>query len=102
MSRYINADTLRHKVLYFADARNLNGNHEQAKAYNHCLCMIDEQKTADVVEVVHGKWKRVIADFSDGSHCYVYECECGMRMFERWNFCPNCGADMRGGHNERE
>ena len=47
--RHINADALRHRVLYFADARNLNGNHEQAKAYNHCLCMIDEQKTADVV-----------------------------------------------------
>ena len=48
--RYIDADALRHRVLYFADARNLNGNHEQAKAYNHCLIMIDESKTADVVD----------------------------------------------------
>lgn len=55
MSRFINADALRYRVLYFADARNLNGNHEQAKAYNHCICMIDEQKTADVVEVVRCK-----------------------------------------------
>lgn len=55
MSRYIDADALRHRVLYFADARNLNGNHEQAKAYNHCLIMIDESKTVDVVEVVRCK-----------------------------------------------
>ena len=52
MPRYIDADDLRQRVLYFADARNLNGNHEQAKAHNHCLCMIDEQKTADVREVI--------------------------------------------------
>lgn len=55
MSRYIDADALRHNILYFADATNLNGNHEQAKAYNHCLIMIDESKTADVVEVVRCK-----------------------------------------------
>ena len=50
MTRYINADELRHNILYFADVKNLNGNHEQAKAYNHCLIMIDESKTVDVVK----------------------------------------------------
>ena len=49
MARYIDADALRHNILYFADAKNLNGNHEQAKAYNHCLIMIDESKTVEVV-----------------------------------------------------
>lgn len=74
MSRYIDADDLRHRVLYFADARNLNGNHEQAKAYNHCLIMIDESKTADVVEVVRCEdcryWKNrfdvMVCNLTDG------------------------------------
>ena len=83
MSIYINADSLRHRVLYFADARNLNGNHEQAKAYNHCLCMIDDEPSADVVEVVRCKdckWYGIDELKKDGSLdrrykpsvCYLY------------------------------
>lgn len=49
MSRYIDADALREKVLYHADTMNHEGNHEQAKAFNYCLCMIDDMPTADVV-----------------------------------------------------
>ena len=103
MSRYIDADALRHRVLYFADARNLNGNHEQAKAYNHCLCMIDEQKTADVQEVVHGEWKKM------DKHGRNIQCSiCGNTLNLHGvnagrgdaNFCPNCGADMRGGADD--
>lgn len=55
MSRYIDAYALREKVLYHADTMNHAGNHEQAKAFNYCLCMIDDMPTADVVEVVRCK-----------------------------------------------
>lgn len=58
MSRYIDADALRHRVLYWADSKNLQGNHEQAKAFNYCLCMIDDTPTADVVK--KEKWDRLL------------------------------------------
>lgn len=70
MSRYIDADDLRHRILYFADAKNLNGNHEQAKAYNHCLIMIDESKTVDVVQCKDCK------HFHDGIYNGEYWIEC--------------------------
>ena len=89
--RYIDADALRHMVLYFADANNLDGNHEQTKAYNHCICMIDDRKTADVRENVHGEW---VLDHPS----QLWECtNCHEREIRTTDFCPWCGADMRKG-----
>ena len=95
MERYIDADDLRHRVLYFADARNLNGNHEQAKAYNHCLCMIDEQKTANAV-LVELKNVREMIDKYCNRYCNFYkyyfgrfkDADVAMEHLERK--CENC------------
>ena len=70
MAKYINADELRHKILYFADVKNLNGNHEQAKAYNHCLIMMDELKTVDIVS---GEWDEVRHECWDAGHNFAGE-----------------------------
>ena len=45
--------------------------------------------SADVQPVVHGEWK-----WRNGGECS----KCGFHNdnFD-YNFCPNCGADMRGG-----
>ncbi|MBQ1292584.1 MAG: hypothetical protein IIY21_00980 [Clostridiales bacterium] len=64
MARYIDADALREKVLYHADTMNHAGNHEQAKAFNYCLCMIDDMPTADVVRCKDCKWYA-----GDGMYC---------------------------------
>lgn len=53
---------------------------------------IEAIPSADVVEVRHGKW------LWDG---YVYDAPfvcscCGTNMGYESNFCPNCGAGMRG------
>ena len=49
---------------------------------------------ADVVEVKHGKW----VSETD----YAIKCsECGKDfIFEEYNFCPDCGSDMRGDNND--
>lgn len=86
MSRYIDADALiaeydRVHIGSAGGARKL---------------MVDAP-TADVVEVRHGEWKYVGGDlgYSD------LECsECGATTVffddERFNYCPNCGAKMKG------
>lgn len=50
--------------------------------------MLDAEPAADVVEVKHGEWL--------GCMCS----ECAQIDWTQPNFCPNCGADMRGKDNE--
>lgn len=57
---------------------------------NEYVCeKIDEQPT--IGEQKKGKWIE--------QRCRIlwWECsECGRGVLNRTNFCPNCGADMRG------
>ena len=50
---------------------------------------------ADVKPVVRGEWRLYSPLFTD-----TYECDnCGYQVIDesfRTNFCPDCGADMRG------
>ena len=61
------------------------------------LAVIDEQPTVDAVEVVHGRWE----DFCRGKMCCCSVCKAEFdntcnEIHGEWNYCPNCGADMRG------
>lgn len=50
----------------------------------------------DVRPVVRGKW--LLADDGDGKICSICGtdyCDLVLPVLE-WNYCPNCGADMRG------
>lgn len=55
--------------------------------------------TVDAVEVEHGQWEWDIED--------IYRCtNCGAKNRVKevmgqpdFNYCPQCGADMRGGEN---
>lgn len=56
----------------------------------HALALV---KTADVAPVKRGRWKEWAVQWRECSACryriqYSYAKDC--------NFCPNCGADMRG------
>ena len=58
--------------------------------------LLDEQPTVDAVEVVHGRW---VSDEGD----VLFHCsECDTQISTSWdyddllwNYCPNCGANMR-------
>jgi predicted RNA-binding Zn-ribbon protein involved in translation (DUF1610 family) len=67
-----------------------------------CISLANLQK-ADVVQVIHGKWKKI------GVWGRVYRCDqCGNFLdFDAVNagrgdanFCPNCGAKMDGKRKE--
>jgi hypothetical protein len=58
--------------------------------------IIEEAPAADVVEVKRGRWERVIPSKSAAKWSTKVCCSvCRMTGYTRYNFCPNCGADMR-------
>ena len=103
MSRYIDADIAKEKLKeYCVD-------NDSSIQYWYDLMGIDDcidynVPTADVRENVRGEWIKVKDDA-----CSHYECSiCKARPLydefcslpELSDFCPNCGADMRGGDAE--
>lgn len=92
MSRHIDADRLLNDLK--ADAL-----YPLVKKYG-IERVIDAQPTADVRENVRGEWKEVaergLCDLRKCSNCGHIEAV-GLEMITpKPNFCPNCGADMRG------
>ena len=71
---------------------------------------LDEQPTADVVEVKRGEWiknepnSEQMKEFHDlgigkamALKSIYWSCSCcGTWGTPRYKYCPNCGADMRG------
>lgn len=85
MSKYIDADKL------IEDVRRKRGLHEIIKGVIYSF--LYDAPTADVVEVKRGEWK------VDETHDYEPYCSlCGHEPIagEKYNYCPDCGADMRG------
>lgn len=63
---------------------------------------VEKIPAADVRPVVKAEWHGEGDGYADGKLVYdMWACPvCGKRFFEweekpDWNFCPNCGADMR-------
>ena len=94
MSRYIDADKLK-KSLSIPSASII-------EIGNAIMAQIDDYPTADVRENVKGRWITVYEEGWSGGgfwkcsacgYCYSFG-----EYFEgdEFNFCPNCGADMRG------
>lgn len=92
MSRYIDADKLK-KNLTIPSASII----EIGKAVT---AQIDDQPTADVRENVKGEWLPQDHNKTNGmtsTAVYYYpKCSVCGHCGNYTNFCPNCGADMRG------
>lgn len=100
--RYIDAeillDAMRHLTLGETDVAR-----SEMKIV-HYICHMPH--IDDVRENVKGEW--IPHDLENGEKSIDEDCcsVCGERFREiamtgcEWNFCPNCGADMRGEKNE--
>lgn len=87
-------------------------------SHNQCIMVLQTLMPADVVErelyqktlsdVIrlsverkHGKWVFGFDEETGEQDLYAWTCSlCGDKYPWQPNFCPNCGADMRGDSNE--
>ena len=72
-----------------------NGSNYVSIFIDDILKFIDDDPTADVAEVKHGKWKHTHTSESYFNECW--KCSvCGFDDTEGFgsNFCPDCGAKM--------
>lgn len=89
--RLIDANELEDKFLYL----------RKMWSETEIVLTINDAKTVDAVEVVHGEWSTIEDDYTglvalQCSVCnqeYWFEDEPPIKIY---NYCPNCGANMRG------
>ena len=79
--------------------RGCPGNCQHCGLWTEDGCrVILEAQPVDAVEVVHGRWiNPYINRYGHPCHCCSV---CGFKAsYQDKNYCPNCGADMRGDVN---
>lgn len=97
MAQYINKEYACSHPFANGHYDKVNANRDFIRGHESYKEWLEDIPAADVRENVKGKWKRRIVD---GGFNADWICsECGYRVkydFCNFNFCPNCGADMRG------
>lgn len=94
MNRYIGADKFM-KVL----EEDIPITDNPIEVMTSVIAALEEQPTADVRENVKGEWRPIEVQpyfkkhFDTSVACSV----CHRKGNKRWNFCPNCGAQMMRG-----
>ena len=104
MARYIDVETLEGKIneaqerLSSTDDKMWEINKPYFKGLAWARSYIENQPTADVVEVKHGEWDvNVGMNFNKERICPI----CKKRIESNyWEFCSHCGAKMDGGNAE--
>ena len=75
-----------------------------ADAYEQFAEDIEALPSADVAPVRHGLWEARAIPRSDPDGDWIaleYHCSlCNRLEYRKENYCPNCGADMRGSNDE--
>ena len=102
--RLIDGDALKQE---FEDLAAIQWNKDTcttcARAFKESAERVEDAKTVDAVERKKGKW-RVVSRQTDSFTAYRCS-ECNELVYGKTNYCPRCGADMRGennGNNVRE
>lgn len=84
----------------------LTAHTDYAEGVRDVIKDIKEASTIDAVEVVHGKWiwgneKKSWHKCSVcGGQAYSYYDELADNVEELFDYCPNCGARMKGADDE--
>ena len=104
MARYIDADLLEKAIDEAQTSLETNDDKmwEINKPYYKGLCwargLLNDQPTADVVEVKHSRWEN-ISGFDVCNICGTSPAYCEPKPNNKKGYppyCHNCGADMRG------
>ena len=99
MSRYIDADKVNVRLLKAARHETYMGSTGRGKGLRQAVDIVNEQPTADVIEIKHGHWiYEPISYTPDGIVGYTedrYRCSsCDELAKENGTFCTNCSAKM--------
>ncbi len=93
--RLIDADALIADIKECIEANDGNCEWEQVEGLEVALSCVDDATTIEP-ERKKGEWLVDPNEFDEWYCCSV--CHKGLTMFDgTYDFCPNCGADMRGG-----
>ncbi len=69
-----------------------------AKVYYNAARMVEKLPAADLRPVVRGEWDaRVMKDI--GTYTVYWCSECSNFSYFEYDFCPSCGAEMKGDEN---
>ncbi len=73
---------------------------QSAVQYHHdeIIKIINNQPTVEAKPVVRGRWEQYPSAFY--RRCSACKTEYELWRIQFSKYCPNCGADMRGGKNE--
>lgn len=89
------------KRIYCTDCFNYNGVKCRACDFENAMDVLEDMPKADVAPVRHGHWIDCEDEYSSYVRCSVcgdeytnWEADCA-----HTDFCPGCGADMRGADN---
>lgn len=94
--RLIDADVLKKEVDNFPNCYN-GWSDTYDKAY--IIGAIEEQPSIDI-EPKRGEWIEQEDDYHHYWECS--ECGMGVGLDDIRNYCPNCGADMRGDNDGKD
>lgn len=91
--RLIDADALKDRMQNLAyDDWSQGVSTTWANAYSECADMIEDAPTVEM-ERQNGKWMQ---EYKEATTRHCSNCDFIVVEEEANNFCPNCGADMRG------
>lgn len=98
MAEYVTKEQVKEEILNWARCINK----PERLVTEDTMYVIDALPVADVRPVVRGKWVRTYGD--SRFMCSVCKGKESVPTIMGeptvWDYCPNCGADMRGGEAE--